>query len=84
MIDDYLIDIVRDALTLTLLIVAPILGAGVAIGLTVSILQSITSIQEQTVVFVPKVFGMIIITLLLMGWIVQLLVEFTARMFSLM
>lgn len=82
--DEYLIEVVRDALVLTLLIVAPILGAGVAIGLTISILQSITSIQEQTIVFVPKVFGMIIVTLLLMGWIVQKLIDFTAQMFSLM
>lgn len=83
LVDDGLIEIVRDALILTLIIIAPILGAGVVIGLVVSILQSITSIQEQTLVFVPKIFGMIVIAILLFGWIAQQLMEFTARMFAL-
>ena len=81
--EETLIDIVREALTLALLIIAPILGAGVVIGLTVSILQAVTSIQEQTLVFVPKVFGMLVVTILLMGWIVQKLADFAAQMLAL-
>jgi flagellar biosynthetic protein FliQ len=80
---DSLIDIVRQALFLTMKIAAPILGAGVVIGLVVSILQSITSIQEQTLVFVPKIFGMLAVAILLIAWIAQRVAEFTVEMFML-
>ena len=82
-IDDALVDIVRQALILALKVAAPILTAGVVIGLTVSIFQSITSIQEQTLVLVPKIFGMIIVTIMLIAWIFQRIAEFTAEMFRL-
>jgi len=80
--DESLLDVVRQALTLALKIIAPILGAGIAIGLTVSIVQSITSIQEQTLTFVPKIFIMIIVAILLMAWIVERIATFTVEMFT--
>ena len=82
-IDEALIDIVRQALIVALKIAAPILGAGVAIGLIISIIQSVTSIQEQTLSFVPKIFGMIIITIVIISWIIQRIAEFSIQMFSL-
>jgi len=82
--DGTLLDMVRQTLVLTLTISAPILGAGVAIGLTISILQSITSIQEQTLTFVPKIFGMLIVTVLLLAWIAERILTFASQMFSLM
>ncbi len=82
-IDESLIDIVRQALTVALKIAAPILGAGVAIGLIISIIQSVTSIQEQTLSFVPKIFGMIIITIIIISWIIQRIAEFSITMFNL-
>jgi len=83
MIDDQLLEIVRQSLILSLKVAAPILGAGVTIGLTISILQSVTSIQEQTLTFVPKIFGMIIVAVLLLSWIATKLVEFSISMFTL-
>ena len=44
-------------ITLTMVIAAPILLSAIVIGLTVSIIQSVTQIQEQTLTFVPKIFG---------------------------
>lgn len=81
--DGTLLDMVRQTLTLALTIAAPILGAGVVIGLTISILQSITSIQEQTLTFVPKIFGMIIVTVVLLAWIAEQIAAFAVKMFSL-
>ena len=51
------IDVVRDAFMLMLLISAPILVVGLVVGLVVSVLQAVTQIQEQTLVFVPKIIA---------------------------
>lgn len=81
-IDESLIEQVRMALIIALKIAAPLLASGVAIGLIISILQSVTSIQDQTLTFVPKIFGMIIVAIVLISWIVSRLVEFTTEMFT--
>lgn len=80
--DETLLDIVRQALWLAVIVSAPILGAGVLIGLIISIFQSITSIQEQTLTFVPKILVMIGVAVLLMAWIVERLVAFTGQMMT--
>jgi flagellar biosynthetic protein FliQ len=81
--DESTITLVRDTLLITLKIAAPILAAGVVVGLVVSIVQTVTSIQDQALVFVPKLVAMIIVAVLLTPWIVQRLVEYAAEMFSL-
>ena len=60
--------LVREALMLTLLISAPILGIGLLVGLVISLLQAVTQVQEQTLAFVPKIVAMILIAVVLMGW----------------
>ena len=80
--DDNIVDLVREMLLITLKIAAPILMAGVVVGLVISLLQSITSIQEQTLAFVPKIAAMMLVAVLLLPWIVQRLVEFTVEMLS--
>ena len=76
-------DAVSAALIITLKIAGPILLAGVVIGLIISIIQSVTQIQEQTLVFVPKIFAMIFVAIALIHWIAGRLVEFAADMFTL-
>lgn len=83
LIDDQLLEQVRWALFTVLKISAPILGAGIVVGLVISIFQSVTSIQEQTLALVPKIMIMAIVTILLLPWVVQLLMEFATEMFSL-
>lgn len=80
--DDHIVDLVRDMLLITLKIAAPVLLAGVVVGLVISLFQSITSIQEQTLTFVPKIAAMIAVTILLLPWIVQRLLEFTSEMLT--
>jgi flagellar biosynthetic protein FliQ len=81
--DQSVIDVVRTALIIAMKISAPILAAGVAIGLVISIIQSVTQIQEQTLVFVPKIFSMLLVAILLMNWVIQRLADFAAEMFTL-
>jgi len=75
------LELVRMALMEALLISLPILGAGLVVGLIVSIFQSLTQIQEQSLTFVPKIVVMIIVALLLLGWIAMRLHDFCTVMF---
>jgi flagellar biosynthetic protein FliQ len=61
-------------------IATPILVTAMAIGLAVSLFQSVTSIQEQTLAFVPKALGIIGLLILLMPWMLRTLIEFTTAM----
>jgi len=81
-IDDTYVEFVRQALILALKISAPILGAGIAIGLTISVFQSVTSIQDQTLTFVPKIFVMTIVAIILLAWIAYRIAEFAIQMFT--
>jgi Flagellar biosynthesis pathway, component FliQ len=81
--DDSAIYLVRDTLIISLKIAGPILMAGMVIGLIISLLQSVTSIQDQTLTFVPKIVVMIVVAALLLPWIVLRLVEFASEMFRL-
>lgn len=80
--DLQLVDTVRAALMVTMKIALPILASGVVVGLFISIVQSITSIQEQTLTFVPKILVMLMVAVLLIPWIVQRLLEFATYMFT--
>lgn len=75
--------IVREMLVLVLMIAAPILAAGVVIGLVISLVQSVTSIQDQTLTFVPKIVGMVLIAAYLMAWIFQRMVDYSAMLLNL-
>lgn len=83
-IDDNLVFLTKNAMMVGLKIAAPVLAAGIAIGLTVSIVQSVTQIQEQTLTLVPKIFAMTVVAVILLPWIVMRLAEFTTEMFQLM
>ncbi|MHC4083259.1 MAG: flagellar biosynthetic protein FliQ [Planctomycetota bacterium] len=76
------VDIARIALLQALIIAVPILGAGLVIGLIISLFQAVTQIQEQTLTFVPKIFTMILVAVVLMGWIALRMTEFAIEMFS--
>lgn len=82
MVSDSAIDVTREMLLLMMMLSAPILGAALVIGLTISVLQAVTQIQEQTLTFVPKIVGMALVTVVAMPWIVSKTMEFSARMFG--
>jgi flagellar biosynthetic protein FliQ len=73
------IDLSRDAIMTALMVAAPLLLIAMGVGLVVSIIQSVTQIQEQTLSFVPKlvlVGGAFIIA---MPWLIQILMKFTTQ-----
>jgi len=76
------IDVVRGALFEALLIALPILGAGLVVGLIISLFQAVTQIQEQTLTFVPKIVVMIVVAIFLLGWIAARMMDFAREMFT--
>ena len=76
------IDVVSSTLLLALTILAPLVGVGIAVGLTVSILQSITSIQEQSLTFIPKLVAVSFTLMFLGNWILVKLTDYAATSFS--
>ncbi len=76
------LDIARDAIWLTLVISGPVMLVGLIVGGVIALLQALTQVQEQTLVFVPKIiatFLMLLICLPLMG---ALLGAFTQELFA--
>ncbi|MDF2611842.1 MAG: putative rane protein [Lachnospiraceae bacterium] len=76
------IDIARQAIFLVLKTAAPMLLVSLVVGLIVSILQTVTSIQEQTLTFVPKLIAIFVILLICGSWILNSLKEFMVELFS--
>jgi flagellar biosynthesis protein FliQ len=74
-------DLARNAMMVAMLLAAPLLAVALIIGLLVSILQTVTQIQEQTLSFVPKLLGISATFLVALPWMLQLLVEYTQRLF---
>ncbi len=81
--DESAVYLVRETLLTVLKIAAPILLAGMSVGLLISLIQSVTSIQDQTLTFVPKITIMILVAALLLPWVTIQLVEFAASRLTL-
>ncbi len=79
---DSVVDIANNALYLIIKVSLPILLISLIIGLIISIFQTVTSIQEQTLTFVPKIVGVFLGLMLLGGWMIQNMVEFTTELWS--
>ena len=74
---EFAIELLKQMIYQALAIAAPILITAMIIGLCISLFQAVTTINEQTLTFVPKALSVIGIVLLLLPWIVRSLVEFT-------
>jgi flagellar biosynthetic protein FliQ len=79
---DYIIGFFYEAIKVTLLLSAPMLLAGLLVGLGVSIFQSVTSINEMTLTFIPKMLAVALALVFAFPWMMQTLVAFTEQMFT--
>ncbi len=77
MTDITVIKIMREALMVAMLVSAPILGIGMLVGLVVSIFQTTTSIQEQTLTFVPKIIAIFAAVIIFASWMINTLTNYT-------
>ncbi|NBS09407.1 MAG: flagellar biosynthetic protein FliQ [Betaproteobacteria bacterium] len=76
------VDLGRQALWMTMLISAPILGIGLIVGLTVGVFQAATSINEQTLSFIPKLVALGVTLALTGGWMINTMVDYTRVLFG--
>jgi len=72
----------REAVLQLLLMAGPMLLISVLVGLVISVLQATTSIQEQTLTFVPKIFAVLATVLVLGPWLGGSMLDFTRRLFE--
>lgn len=79
---DVVIDIARETLLVIIKTSAPMLLVSLIVGLIISIFQTITSIQEQTLTFVPKLLAIFLVIMLTGSWIFKTIVDFTYELFS--
>jgi len=76
------IELFREAILHALMLVSPILITTIAVGLTVSLVQTITSIQEQTLTFAPKLFAVGGVLVASSAWLMKTLMTFATNAFQ--
>ena len=76
---DLVIQMAQEALRMVLLISAPMLGRGLLVGLAGSVFQATTSIQEQTLAFIPKIVAVFVAILIFGPWMLRLMVEYVTN-----
>ena len=79
---DAVLDIARDTIFTIVIVAAPLLLVSLIIGLTISIFQTVTSIQEQTLTFVPKILAVFITLLLVGSWMMNNLIQMVQTLWS--
>lgn len=82
MTPDTVIDIARQALWIIIKVSAPMLIVSLVVGLVISIFQTVTSIQEQTLTFVPKLIAIFVVLMLCGSWIFKSTADFMIELCS--
>ena len=77
-----IVGLARDALKTALYVAAPALIVSMIVGLTISVFQVVTSLQDPTVAFVPKVLAVMMVVVLSFPWMLRVLGAFTIHMFT--
>ena len=82
MTPDFVVGFARHAIETALMISLPMLGIGMVVGITISILQAATQIQEMTLTIVPKIVAIFLALMFSFPWIMEKMVTFTTNLFS--
>ena len=78
---DLVIQLGQEALMTVLIVATPMLGLGLIVGLMVSVFQATTSIQEQTLAFIPKIIAVFVAILIFGPWMLRIIVEYVTNIF---
>ena len=81
MTEGMVVDIGSRAIVLVLYIAGPLLGFGLIAGLAIAVFQAVTSIQEMTLTFIPKILAVILALILFGNWMLQMAITFASRLF---
>jgi flagellar biosynthetic protein FliQ len=78
---DIVVQLAQNAIMIVILVSAPMLGLGLIVGLMVSVFQATTSIQEQTLAFIPKIIAVFVAILIFGPWMLRIMVGYVTQMF---
>jgi flagellar biosynthesis protein FliQ len=81
--EQFAIKFITDAIYTTMIIAGPILLVTLVMGLMVGVFQAVTSINEMTLTFIPKILAVIVLLIILLPWMIQVLMSFTVHVFNL-
>ena len=73
---DSVVQLGQEALFIVMIVAAPMLGLGLIVGLLVSVFQATTSIQEQTLAFIPKIIAVFVAILIFGPWMLRIMTEY--------
>lgn len=82
MTEELIISVLKDAFWTTFIILLPVLGVSLIVGVFISIFQAATSIQEMTLTFVPKLIATALVLIFLLPWMIDKMVSITYKMFA--
>ena len=79
---EFVLDLGRQALLVTLMLAAPMLVLGLLVGVLISILQSVTQIQEMTLTFVPKIIITMVAMIFFGPWMLRVIMAFSTQLIT--
>jgi len=82
MTEELVIEILKEVFYTTFLILLPVLGVALIVGIAISIFQAATSIQEMTLTFVPKILVTTVVIIFMFPWILDKMIAITHKLFS--
>jgi len=82
MSQEQILALATEAIRVLLLVAAPMLLAGLVVGVLISIFQTATSIQDQTLTFIPKIIAVLLTLLIALPWMMQIMVNYASRLFG--
>ncbi len=82
MVDDAFVEVLRKMLYISMMLSLPVLAAALVVGLAIGLLQAVTSIQEQTLAFVPKLLAIVLVFVLLAPWMMRLITDYGVELFA--
>ena len=82
MTQQFVINLCREAIYNTMLVAAPVLGLALFVGLMIGIFQAVTSINEMTLTFIPKIIIVLLAIVIFAPWMMQILLTFTLGLIS--
>ncbi|AQS59812.1 flagellar biosynthesis protein FliQ [Desulforamulus ferrireducens] len=82
MTQTYVLHLAREALMMVVILSLPTLAVAMLVGLIIGILQATTQVQEQTLSFVPKIVAVFVTLIVAAGWLLNIAVNFTTRLYE--
>lgn len=82
MTQEFVISVAQTAVYTVLLVAAPVLGLALIVGLAIGIFQAVTSINEMTLTFIPKIVVVIVAVVVFAPWILRVMLTFTIELMN--